>query len=193
MLWPSYRWAPLPKSCDSDKPSHVMGEASVKCCVCCCYTLAHACLQALQYKTQATQAQLKAQQETEARKRIEAEAARAVAARMTEKPRVSSPFSSTTGRCTVLGLHWAKGCFPGHNLTAASGLVCFHVKAVAHDRNSCCRASMVWRPATAGGKLHLHQLMEVQLGTPQVLLALLAKMPTEAPPCTVKALQLHHT
>ncbi|KAL3159657.1 hypothetical protein ABBQ38_010066 [Trebouxia sp. C0009 RCD-2024] len=43
--------------------------------------------QALQYKTQATQAQLKAQQETEARKRIEAEAARAVAARMTEKPR----------------------------------------------------------------------------------------------------------
>lgn len=47
-------------------------------------------LQALQYKTQATQAQLKAQQEAEARKRIEAEAARAVAARMTEKPRVSS-------------------------------------------------------------------------------------------------------
>lgn len=45
--------------------------------------------QALQYKTQATQAQLKAQQEAEARKRIEAEAARAVAARMTEKPRVS--------------------------------------------------------------------------------------------------------
>lgn len=47
------------------------------------------CRQALQYKTQATQAQLKAQQEAEARKRIEAEAARAVAARMTEKPRVS--------------------------------------------------------------------------------------------------------
>lgn len=106
MLWPSYRWVPLPKSCDSDKPSHVMGEASVKCCVCCCYTLAHACLQALQYKTQATQAQLKAQQETEARKRIEAEAARAVAARMTEKPRVSSPFSSTTGRCSMLSIPW---------------------------------------------------------------------------------------
>ena len=52
--------------------------------------LLHVCVQALQYKTQATQAQLKAQQEAEARKRIEAEAARAVAARMTEKPRVSS-------------------------------------------------------------------------------------------------------
>ena len=48
-----------------------------------------ACLQALQYKTQASQAQLKAQQEADARKRIEAEA-RAVAAqaRMSEKPRV---------------------------------------------------------------------------------------------------------
>ena len=47
-------------------------------------------LQALQYKTQASQAQLKAQQEAEARKRVEAEA-RAVAAqaRMSEKPRVS--------------------------------------------------------------------------------------------------------
>lgn len=47
-------------------------------------------LQALQYKTQATQAQLKAQQEAEARKRVEAEAARAAAARMSEKPRVRS-------------------------------------------------------------------------------------------------------
>lgn len=47
-------------------------------------------VQALQYKTQATQAQLKAQQEAEARKRIEAEAqAVAARARMSEKPRVS--------------------------------------------------------------------------------------------------------
>lgn len=96
-----------------------MGKASVKCCVCCCYTVAHACLQALQYKTQATQAQLKAQQETEARKRIEAEAARAVAARMTEKPRVSSPFSSTTGRCAVLDTLWGQSCFHACNLTAS--------------------------------------------------------------------------
>ena len=50
----------------------------------------HIFVQALQYKTQATQAQLKAQQEAEARKRIEAEAqAVAARARMSEKPRVS--------------------------------------------------------------------------------------------------------
>lgn len=55
-----------------------------------------------------------------------------------------------------------------------------------------CRPSMVWRPATAAGKLHLHQLMVAQQGTPQALLAHLAKMPMAATPCTVKVLQLHH-
>ena len=62
-------------------------------CLHCCNTFGHAFGQALQYKTQATQAQLKAQQEAEARKRVEAEAARAVAARMTEKPRVRISLS----------------------------------------------------------------------------------------------------
>lgn len=43
----------------------------------------------MQYKTQASQAQLKAQQEAEARKRVEAEAQAVAQARMHEKPRVS--------------------------------------------------------------------------------------------------------
>lgn len=47
-------------------------------------------LQALQYKTQATQAQLEAQQEAEARKRIEAEARAVAQARMPANPAVSS-------------------------------------------------------------------------------------------------------
>ena len=49
-----------------------------------------AVMQALQYKTQATQAQLEAQQEAEARKRIEAEARAVAQARMTANPAVST-------------------------------------------------------------------------------------------------------
>lgn len=46
-------------------------------------------MQALQYKTQANQAQLEAQQEAEARKRLEAEARAVAQARMTATPAVS--------------------------------------------------------------------------------------------------------
>lgn len=49
-------------------------------------------VQALQYKTQATQAQLEAQQEAEARKRIEAEARAVAQARMTANPAVSAAY-----------------------------------------------------------------------------------------------------
>ena len=52
-------------------------------------------MQAMQYKTQATQAQLEAQQETEARKRVEAEAQAVAQSYMAAKQNVSLPWSTT--------------------------------------------------------------------------------------------------
>ena len=50
---------------------------------------------------------------------------------------------------------------------------------------------LVWRPATAEGKLHLLLPMEAKLAT-LLLLPPLAETPMEALTCTVKGLQLDH-
>lgn len=51
---------------------------------------------------------------------------------------------------------------------------------------------LVWRPATAEGKLHLLLPMEAKLATLLLLLVHLGETPMEALTCTVKGLQLDH-